>query len=147
MIHIAAKTPNDAWRTAFTSLYNDGTATGNERYFRDEVVLIEIEDPIVEPADSRFPMKQEDLDIINKFIYTGENEDKVTHDWTKLYYHRAFDEPNSQIEFLIKPPRAPARGISASGIQTNRRLVCPASSNPWVWMYRRMISSFMPTVL
>lgn len=22
--------------------------------------------------------------------------------WTKLYYHRAFDEPNSQIEFLIR---------------------------------------------
>lgn len=46
-------------------------------------------------------MLQADLDIINKFIYTGENEDQVIHDWTKLYYHRAFDQPNSQIEFLI----------------------------------------------
>jgi thymidylate synthase len=102
MIHLTANTPNEAWRTAFTSLYDNGAETGNNKYFRDEVVLLEVENPIVEPADPRFPMKQEDLDVINKFIYTGENEDKVVHDWTKLYYHRAFDEPNSQIEFLIR---------------------------------------------
>ena len=101
MIHIAASTPNDAWRSTLISLCDNGTETGNDKYFRDEVVLIEIENPAVEPADARFPMKQGDLDVINKFIYTGENEDKVIHDWTKLYYHRAFDEPNSQIEFLI----------------------------------------------
>lgn len=101
MIHVTANTPNNTWRSTFTSLYDNGTETGNDRYFRDEVVLIEIENPIVEPADPRFPMKQEDLDVITRFIYTGENEDKVIHDWTKLYYHRAFDEPNSQIEFLI----------------------------------------------
>lgn len=101
MIHTIEQTPNEAWRKTFASLYDNGEATGNEKYFRDEVVLIEIENPVVEPADPRFPMKQEDLDIINKFIYTGEAEDRVVHDWTKLYYHRAFDEPNSQIEFLI----------------------------------------------
>jgi thymidylate synthase len=101
MIYSHTKTPNEAWRTTFTSLYDNGTVTNNDKYFRDEVVLIEIENPVVEPADARFPMKQEDLDVINRFIYTGENEEKVVHDWTKLYYHRAFDKPNSQIEFLI----------------------------------------------
>lgn len=102
MIHTIAKTPNEAWRSTFASLYKNGTATGNAKYLRDEVVLIEVENPVVEPADTRFPMKQEDLDVINRFIYSGEDEDKVVHDWTKLYYHRAFDKPNSQIEFLIK---------------------------------------------
>ena len=102
MIHISATTPNEAWRSTFTSLYDNGTETGNAKYFRDEVVLIEIENPRVEPADPRFPMAQADLDVINAYIYTGENEEKVVHDWTKLYYHRAFDEPNSQIEFLIR---------------------------------------------
>lgn len=110
MIHVTANTPNEAWRLAFTSLYKKGMETGNERYFRDEVVLVEIENPIVEPADSLFPMNQQDLDVINRFIYSGENEDKVIHDWTKLYYHRAFDKPNSQIEFLISKldPERPA---------------------------------------
>jgi thymidylate synthase len=102
MIYTSADTPNEAWRATFNSLYSDGTETGNDQYFRDEVVLIEIENPVVEPADPRFPMKQDDLDIINKFIYTGEDEDRVIHDWTKLYYHRTFDEPHSQIKFLIK---------------------------------------------
>lgn len=101
MISITAPTPNDAWRNTFTALYDTGSETGNAKYFRDEIVLIEITSPVVEPADARFPMQQADLDVINRFIYTGENEDKVVHDWTKLYYHRAFDQPNSQIEFLI----------------------------------------------
>lgn len=101
MLSISTTTPNDAWRKAFKALYDNGAETGNDKYFRDEVMLIEISDPVIEPVEPHFPMRQADLDIINRYIYTGEDEDKVVHDWTKLYYHRAFDEPNSQIEFLI----------------------------------------------
>jgi thymidylate synthase len=101
MLTIHANSANEAWRKLFCELHDKDDETGNEKYFRDEVALIEIENPRIENADSRFPMRQEDLDIINRYIFTGENENKVVHDWTKLYYHRAFDEPNSQVEFLI----------------------------------------------
>lgn len=101
MIYIQAQDANDAWQSTFLSLLEEGSETGNDKYYRDEVALIEIANPSVIAADERFPMPQEDLDIINKYIYSGENEEAVVHDWTKLYYHRAFDEPNSQIEFLI----------------------------------------------
>jgi thymidylate synthase len=101
MIYVQAKDANDAWRSTLLSLLQNGGETGNEKYYRDEVTLIEIVDPSVVAADERFPMQQEDLDVINKYIYSGENEEAVVHDWTKLYYHRSFDEPNSQIEFLI----------------------------------------------
>lgn len=101
MINITATTANEAWISTFKALLEEGDATGNEKYLRDETTLIEITDPQVIEADARFPMAQADIDVINKYIYTGENEDSVVHDWTKLYYHRAFDEPNSQIEFLI----------------------------------------------
>lgn len=101
MILVNAQDVNDAWRKLFCSLYDNSPETRDEKYFRDDIALIEIEQPEVIPTDERFPMTQEDLDIINHYIFTGENEDKVVHDWTKLYYHRAFDEPNSQIEFLI----------------------------------------------
>ena len=101
MLQIKATTANEAWRTALKTIFSQGEVTGNNKYYRDELVFIEIDSPQVEPADPHFPMAQADLDIINQFIYTGENEDKVVHAWTKLYYHRAFDEPNSQIEFLI----------------------------------------------
>ena len=101
MINITATTANEAWISTFKALLEEGDATGKEQYMRDETTLIEITDPQVIEADSRFPMAQADLDVINKYIYTGENEDSLVHDWTKLYYHRAFDEPNSQIEFLI----------------------------------------------
>ncbi len=101
MIYVQAKDANEAWRSTFQSLLREGSDTGNNKYYRDEVVLIEITNPSVIPADERFPMSQQNLDVINKYIYTGENESAVVHDWTKLYYHRSFDEPNSQIEFLI----------------------------------------------
>lgn len=101
MINITAISANEAWISTFMALLEQGEATGNEKYLRDETMLIEITDPQVIRADTRFPMVQADLDVINKYIYTGENENNVVHDWTKLYYHRAFDEPNSQMEFLI----------------------------------------------
>lgn len=102
MLTITEQSANEAWRNTFINLYDKGLSTGNDYYFRDEVVLIEIETPEVVPADPRFPMSQADLDLINTYIYTGNDEDKIIHEWTKLYYHRAFDEPHSQIEFLIK---------------------------------------------
>lgn len=101
MIYVVADSANQAWLDTFKSLANQGEETGNAKYWRDEVALIEVNNPQVEIADDRFPMSQAALDTINKYIYSGENEDQVTHEWTKLYHHRAFDEPNSQIEFLI----------------------------------------------
>lgn len=101
MIHILEKDANNAWKSTFLSLIKNGSETGNNKYYRDEVTLIEVSDPSVIDADERFPMKQDNLDIINRYIYTGENEKAVVHEWTKLYYHRSFDEPSSQIEFLI----------------------------------------------
>lgn len=101
MITITAPSANEAWINTFNTLLDQGQTTGNEKYLRDETVLIEITDPQVTLADVRFPMNQTDLDVINRYIYSGEDEESVVHEWTKLYYHRAFDEPNSQIEFLI----------------------------------------------
>lgn len=102
MLYTEAESANEAWRKLFCSLHDTSTDTGNDKYFRDEVVLVRITQPEVLPADPRFPMRQDDLDIINQYIHSGDNEDRVIHEWTKLYYHRAFDEPNAQIEFLIK---------------------------------------------
>ncbi len=101
MIQITANDANKAWALTLQALLENGSDTGNEKYSRDETTLIEILDPKVIEADTRFPMSQADLDVINKYIYSGEDEEAVVHDWTKLYYHRAFDNPNSQIEFLI----------------------------------------------
>lgn len=101
MIHVRADDANEAWISTFQSLLDNGGDTGNEKYYRDEVTLIEIANPRVVVADKRFPMAQSDLDVINRYIFTGDNEEAVVHDWTKLYHHRAFDEPNSQIEFLV----------------------------------------------
>lgn len=102
MIHIITETANQAWLKTLSSLLLNGSDTDNEKYLRDEPTLIEIENPQVAHADPKFPMAQEDLDIINDYIHSGKNEENVVHEWTKIYHHRAFDVPNSQIEFMIK---------------------------------------------
>lgn len=99
---IKAQNSNNAWRETFVTLMQSDIETDNDKYYRDEPVLIEITNPSPEDPDDLFPMDSEDLKTINHFMTTGENEDKVVHEWTKIYYHRAFDEPNSQIEFMIK---------------------------------------------
>lgn len=107
MIIVEAQSSNEAWRKTFLDIYNNGAETDNEKYYRDEVTLIHIFNPQIEESDDLFPMNKEDLKIINRYIYTGENEDLVTHAWTKIYYHRAFDEPNSQVEYLISKLQEP----------------------------------------
>lgn len=114
MISIKTSSANQAWLDTIQTLINEGGETGNQKYFRDEVALIEITEPKVEPADPNFPMPQSDLDVINDYIVSGLNEDKVVHEWTKVYRHRIFDAPNSQIEYLIsklaaKDPRGEAQ--------------------------------------
>jgi len=91
-----------AWREALVRLADSTQVTDNDKYFRDEPTIIELETPSIEPADPMFPISQDDLTVINRFICSGEGEDSVCHEWTKLYYHRIFDEPNSQVEYMIR---------------------------------------------
>lgn len=101
MIQITAQTANEAWLKTLKVLFNEGENTNNQKYLRDEVALVEIKNPQVEPAHPSFPMSQQDLDIINNYIVSGKNEEAVVHEWTKIYYHRTFDAPHSQIEYLV----------------------------------------------
>jgi len=47
-------------------------------------------------------MSKEDVDVINDYLVSGKNEDKVVHDWTKLYHQRLFGEDYNQIEEIIR---------------------------------------------
>lgn len=91
---------NIVWKKALYELYNNGFIPQDERFARMESLAIEIECPIIEKIDERFPISQKNIDIINKYIISGEDEELVCHEWTKIYYHRLFDEPNSQIEYI-----------------------------------------------
>jgi thymidylate synthase len=101
MIVINANTTSSLWRNALSAVVLQGGDTGNNKYYRDIPLLLEIDTPDYGREDSLFPMPQTDLDIINRYICTGEDEDNVVHEWTKLYYHRIFDQPHSQFDYLI----------------------------------------------
>jgi len=99
---IKASGSNLAWRTTLKTLLAREQTTGNEKYYRDSLTIIEIPSPQEEEPDPLFPMPAEELKVINRFITTGEDEESVTHEWTKLYYHRIFDAPFSQMEYLLE---------------------------------------------
>lgn len=101
MIRVREKCVTQAWRKTLQTLYHEGEETDNEKYFRDDLAVIEITNPILEPADPLFPMSQDELNTINRYIWSGKREGDITHEWTKLYYHPLFDKPNSQIEHIL----------------------------------------------
>ena len=101
MIFIKEKSLNKIWRNAVKELIENGYTPQDNRFLKMESMAIEIDDPKIEDIDEYFPMTQKDISIINNYITTGENEEKVCHEWTKLYYHRLFDEPDSQIRYII----------------------------------------------
>lgn len=107
MLIIQAQNASAAWRTTLTRLFLEGGETDNQKYYRDEPTAIELSHPTVEPADPLFPMSAKDLNTINRYIHSGADEDNVSHEWTKLYYHRMFDEPHSQVKYVLEKLRLP----------------------------------------
>lgn len=136
MIHVCTDSANDAWRQALTRVLHEGAETGNQFYLRDEMVVFELSRPTIEVPDPLFPMAAADLAVINNFITTGADEDSVCHDWTKLYYHRIFDEPNSQIKYMLEvlresEPLTPAVASLWDKTVDQRQLVAPCTMVIW----------------
>ena len=101
MLLVKSKTPNQAWRQCLRELLQDCQDTDNTKFYRDECVLIEIKQPCIEPIPSTYPMTQAQITQINEYMRTGEHEEQVVHEWTKLYLHRIFDGPDPQIDYLL----------------------------------------------
>ena len=120
MIIVRCNDINQAWRKTMKELYLNGYTPQDTRFYKMDTVVIEIEKPKLCEPDSLFPITKENIDIINHFITTGENEDKVCHEWTKLYYHRLFDEPNSQIKYMIDRIKKDRMGIAANWIKEDQ---------------------------
>lgn len=120
MIIVKENNINKAWRNVLQQLYHDGFTPQDERFFKYDTVVIEMNSPQICDPDPSFPINKENIDIINTFIITGKDEDKVCHEWTKLYYHRLFDEPNSQIEYIIDRIKNNRVGIACNWIKEDQ---------------------------
>ncbi|MBI3255779.1 MAG: hypothetical protein HYZ63_02310 [Candidatus Andersenbacteria bacterium] len=108
MLYINSPTIARAWWDAMMILYEQGKFIENNEIFRDSVMAIEVSDTTSDLFDDRFAMFKQDVQTINHYLVTGEGEENVVHDWTKIYRKRLFDsEPNqiqNIIEYLRKKP-------------------------------------------
>ncbi len=112
MLFIKATSPANAWRNTVLELYNTTEKKGKQ--YRDDIVALEIDN--TEPSDyydDHFPMTKENIDIIDKYLVTGENEEKVVHDWTKLYRHRLVKDNYNQIQEVINYLKQKPQGLRA----------------------------------
>jgi len=102
MITVRAITIAQAWRDAMQELYSSGRAIENDEIFRDAAMAIEVADVTQDLFDDRFGMSKAQVDVINHYLVTGEQEDQVAHDWTKLYRKRLFASQPNQIQNIIE---------------------------------------------
>ncbi len=103
MIYIKEDTIVNAWRESFKELYKKGSDLQQSEFYKFSHVVIEVTDTLsTEVYDSHFPMSLQDIKTINNYLLTGENEDAVIHDWTKIYRKRLFSEDYNQIQNIIE---------------------------------------------
>lgn len=102
MIAIKAKDINTAWTELLKQIIKNGYTPDDSEFYKAERIVVEIEDPVIDIPHKYFPKNEQELKIINNYLVTGEDEEKVWHEWTKIYYHRLFDNPNSQIDYILK---------------------------------------------
>ena len=120
MIIVTENDLNKAWKTSLKKLYLEGNKPQDERFFKIDTLVIELKSPKITKPDKLFPISEKDINIINNFIISGENEEQVCHEWTKLYYHRLFDGPNSQIEYIINRIQKDRVGIACNWIKDDQ---------------------------
>ena len=121
MIIVKENNVNKAWRSALEKLYTTGYVPQDSRFSKMDTLIIEMNEPEFCEPDPLFPIAKKDIDIINNFIITGENEEEVCHEWTKLYYHRLFDNPNSQVEYMIERIKKDRVGIACNWIKDDQK--------------------------
>ena len=104
MIYIKEKTLAEAWRKSFKELHAKGKESQESEFYRFSYAVIEITDTssTTDLYDAHFPMSQENITTINNYLITGEKENEVIHDWTKLYRQRLFSEDYNQVESIIE---------------------------------------------
>ncbi len=120
MIIVTENDLNKAWKTSLKKLYLEGNKPQDERFFKIDTLVIELKSHKITKPDKLFPISEKDINIINNFIISGENEEQVCHEWTKLYYHRLFDGPNSQIEYIINRIQKDRVGIACNWIKDDQ---------------------------
>lgn len=103
IINIKAKNIVEGWFESLKNIYENGKVLDSE-IARDSVLVLEIEDISGDKENSysdKFPMTYEEILYINQFLIDGTNEDKVIHEWTKLYRKRLVTESYNQIQEVI----------------------------------------------
>lgn len=121
MIHIKATSPVNAWHNVVKELYASPETQGE--LWKDQIVVVELEN--INPNDyydPNFPMTQQNVDDINHYLVTGENEDKVIHEWTKIYRHRLFGTNYNQIEQVIEYLKKKPHGLRAQASVWNQEV-------------------------
>ena len=94
MITIKAKDINSAQIEVLKKITLSESIPNNPKFLKAERIVIEIKNANIVSAHKSYPKTQEELNIINEYLISGNNEDNMWHRWTKIYRHRLFDNPN-----------------------------------------------------
>jgi len=102
--HVKAKNILDGWKKSLLAIFNEGEIIEGSDSVRDSTLVLEIEDIAdysLNSYSAEFPITYQNILTINKFIVDGSDEEKVIHEWTKLYRKRLVNDKQNQISEII----------------------------------------------
>ncbi|MEO1257921.1 MAG: thymidylate synthase [Bacteroidota bacterium] len=143
MIHVHAKTAAAAWRMTCLKLYEQGMEVHENSFIKNDFGVIEVEDVTNDLMDANFPMSKADILYINEYLITGNNEELVKHDWTKIYRKRLFEDFN-QIDKIISYLKTKRYSKKGQGVVWNGRVdfsakIAPCLQLIWFKIYNEKL--------
>jgi thymidylate synthase len=102
MIIVSERSPARAWKRAFSLLYTSGYAVPENGFYRNECAAVEVSDTSknVDWYSSLCPMPKQEIAALSHYLVHGGDETQVSHQWTNIYRHRIFEDPN-QIDRIV----------------------------------------------
>lgn len=125
ILHITSNNIISAWKDTVTKLIESQTRIESNQLYRDAILVLEvinIDGSSENAYDDSFPMTWEEINYINQHLVTGTDEDKVIHEWTKLYRKRLVSQDYNQIEQVIEYLRTKPQGKRAQASIWDQRL-------------------------
>lgn len=112
MLTIRATSIVSAWQQSCLHLVSQGRSAPDRDYYREDAAAIEVASLQGQRLDARFPMSSTEIENICDYLTSGSGEDKVSHEWTKMYRERLFSQP-SQIEAVCRYLQSKRHGVRA----------------------------------
>ena len=117
MIVVSERSPSELWKRAFSLLYTSGIPIAENGFYRNDAAALELCNTSKETSwyTPLCPLSKLEIATLSNYLVNGGSEVQISHEWTKIYRRRVFEESNQVgriIALLADWPDCPRAQIS-----------------------------------